>query len=462
MKNGTTAANPEQPRFLGVVPGAWLSLTLLIGINLFNFVDRQVLAAVEPEVQEEFFPKNPAIGAPDQYANLKMGVLAFAFLATYTLTAPIFGWLAGRMRRWVLVGIGVGIWSLASGASGLASAYWLMLLTRCAVGVGEAVYGPVAPDMISDLFPVSRRGQVLSWFYAAIPVGGALGYALGEGAVIATGQWQWAFYLVVPPGLLLTVVCFFMKEPPRGLTDGVSQHARRIPALEGYKIILRTPSYLLNCLGMAAMSFAIGGLAYWVPAFLEERHVEKLFGVIGPKTAFGGLTVLSGLAATLIGGVVGDRLKPHYSGSYFLVSGVALLLAAPLVVLMVWLPFPFAWIALVACVFCLFFNTGPTNAILANVTHPRLRAPAFALNILLIHLLGDAPSPMIMGLIRDWSPGGTLDYAFDIVSVTALIGGALWIWGARYLERDTRLAPTLLDEPVAETDEAYPKLVQGE
>jgi MFS family permease len=444
MKNGTKSTSPDGLRSHVVVPGAWSALVLLIGINIFNFVDRQVLAAVEPQVQRYFFPDTPEREPTDPNASFKMGVLAFAFLATYTLTAPLFGWLAGRMSRWLLVGIGVGVWSLASGASGLATTYWAMLATRCLVGIGEAVYGPVAPDVISDLFPVSRRGVVLSFFYAAIPVGGALGYALGDGVVQLMGEehWRWAFYLVVPPGLALTLCCFFMKEPPRGLTDGVAQATRRV-TLADYKILLGTHSYVLNCLGMAAMSFAIGGMAYWMPAFLEERHVEPVFGM-SPKTAFGVFTVLAGLFATLAGGYVGDLLKPHVSGSYFLVSGIALVLAAPLILLMVWLPFPAAWIALVAGEVCLFFNTGPTNTILANVTHPQLRAPAFALNILVIHLLGDAPSPMIMGWIRDRTPGQTLDLAFEIVSVTALLGGVLWMWGTRYLARDTVLAPTRL------------------
>jgi MFS family permease len=456
MNNDIKPVSSDGPREHGIVPGAWLALTLLIGINIFNFVDRQVLAAVEPEVQRDFFPNNAENKPLDKGANFKMGVLAFAFLATYTVTAPLFGWLAGRMSRWLLVGIGVGVWSLASGASGLAPTYWALLATRCFVGIGEAVYGPVAPAVLSDLFPVSRRGQVFSWFYAAIPVGGALGYALGGEVVNYIGDWRWAFYLVVPPGLLLMVCCLFMKEPPRGLTDGVAHHnLRRAGWADSIIILLGTPSYVLNCLGMAAMSFAIGGLAYWVPAFLEERNVEPVFGVVSPKTAFGLFTVLSGLVATLAGGVIGDRLKSRLTGSYFVVSGIALVLAAPLILLMVWLPFPMAWIALVAGVFCLFFNTGPTNAILANVTHPQLRALAFAINILVIHLLGDAPSPMIMGWIRDHSPGQTLDLAFDVVSVTALLGGVLWIWGARYLERDTFLAPTRL-EIGPEKDDAYP------
>jgi MFS family permease len=426
-----------------VVPGAWIALALLIGINIFNFVDRQVLAAVEPEVRREFFPEAGDEKQVTRFVKTMMAMLSYAFLISYMATAPVFARLSTRTSRWLLIGVGVGIWSVASGASGLAQTYWLMFLTRCFVGVGEGVYGPVAPDVISDLYPVSRRGQVLAWFYAAIPVGGALGYALGGQVVAMHYEWRWAFYLVVPPGLLLGLFCLFMKEPPRGRTDGVAQ-VRRSATLTDYRVLMRTPSYVLNCLGMTAMSFAIGGLAFWAPEFIEEKHAERLFGFLEPKTAFGVFTVLSGLVATLAGGLLADQLKPRYPGSYFLVSGIALILAVPAVILMVALPFPLAWIPLVVTVFCLFFNTGPTNTILANVTHPQVRAAGFALNIFIIHFFGDGPSPIVMGVISDFSPGGTLDYAFLAVSVTALVGGLFWLWGVRYLERDTLLAPTRL------------------
>jgi MFS family permease len=451
-------------------PGARSALTLLVLINLFNYIDRQVLAAVEPEIRKEFFPGpkdpetgqeliDPRTGEPQEPHDAKfwMGLLSTAFLVTYMLTAPVFGSLANRMSRWVLVGFGVGLWSLASGASGLAHVYALLLITRCFVGVGEAAYGPVAPDMIADLYPVRKRGQILAWFYAAIPVGGALGYALGDRAAALSGSWRMAFYLVVPPGLLLTLWCFFMPEPRRGQVDHVPEAApgggltpEHVPPEPGapalrkrerwsdYLILLKTPSYVLNTLGMTAMTFAIGGLAFWIPAYLKEQKVEPLWG-IPPKTAFGGFTALAGLTATLLGGLAGDALRRRLPGSYFIVSGAALVLAFPMLLLMVALPFPWAWIPLIASVFLLFFNTGPTNTILANVTHPLLRAPGFALNILVIHLLGDAISPPVMGAIAGVS---NLGRAFQVVSVMALIGGLLWLWGARYLERDTELAPT--------------------
>jgi hypothetical protein len=103
-----------------------------------------------------------------------------------------------------------------------------------------------------------------------------------------------------------------------------------------------------------------------------------------------------------------------------------------------------AWVFIFLAVFTLFFNTGPTNTILANVSPPPIRASSFALNILIIHLLGDALSPSIIGRIRDWT--GRLHGGFVLVSVLMLVGGVLWIWGSRYLEEDTRLAPTRLDK----------------
>jgi MFS family permease len=382
-----------------------------------------------------------------------MGWLSTAFLLTYMLTAPLFGWLADRTSRWILVGIGVGVWSLASGASGLhwgvslAAAYWLLLLTRAFVGVGEGAYGPVAPTMLSDLYPVRDRGRVLAWFYLAIPVGGALGYAFGE--IIKNTPalgWHWAFYLVVPPGLVLTVLCFLMREPPRGQADAAQ--VQRRAGLRDYLSLVHIPSYVLNTLGMTGMTFAIGGLAFWMPRFLQQHGAEGLAG-FGPRTLFGAVTAVAGLLATLLGGIAGDRLRDRFPGSYFLVSGAAMLVGFPMVLLVVWVPFPGAWVFIFLAVFCLFFNTGPTNTILANVTHPAVRASAFALNILVIHLLGDAISPPVMGYIAGlsratWPERPSLDAAFVVVSAMMLVGGALWLWGSRYLERDTALAPTRL------------------
>lgn len=431
---------------------ARLALTLLVLINLFNYIDRQALAAVEPEIERELKQLLLLESADGDVRLIEglMGLLPFAFLVSYTLLAPAFGMLADRITRWWVIGFGIALWSLASGASGLdwglgaLGSFWALFATRCFVGVGEAAYGPVAPAMIADLFPPMRRGKVMAWFYLALPVGGALGYAWGE--LVSRGLhdfmghagWRWAFFTLVPPGLLLGVWCMAMRDPPRGQYDGAEKPTHR-SGLRDWGKLLRIPSYLLNTLGMTMMSFAIGGLAYWMPEYLVAEQATDFLG-IPPRTFFGGLTAFSGLLGTIAGGWLGDRLRERFSGSYFLVSGAALILGFPMVLGMLWAPFPLAWLFIALAVFCLFFNTGPSNAVLANVTHPAVRANAFALNILIIHLLGDAISPFIISGLRVAT--GSLKPGFLAVSVAMLVGGLFWLWGARYLERDTALAST--------------------
>jgi MFS family permease len=440
------------------LPGARAALALLLAINLFNYIDRQVLAAVVKPIKTEFFPELEGEHAAERakYVEFRIGLLATAFMVSYMLMAPVFGLLADRVSRWWLIGIGVILWSLASGGTGLAGTFLMLLLTRAAVGIGEAAYGPAAPTIISDLFPVERRGQVLAWFYMAIPVGSALGYVFGGVVLAWTHDWRWAFYCVVPPGILLGVLCFLMRDPPRGQADAVEH---RMARWADYKLILRTPSYVLDTLGMTAMTFAIGGMSYWMPYYVNDYRGQPDLGQV--NTIFGGIVVVGGLVATLAGGIAGDRLRRRLPGSYFLVSGWAMLLAFPLLIGILAVPFPWAWGFVFLTVFFLFFNTGPTNTILANVTHPAVRSSAFALNILIIHLFGDAFSPPIIGYLagqgRAWAAEnpqapewllqvlggrGGMDFGFGVVSVLVLAAGMFWIWGARYLERDTALAPT--------------------
>ncbi len=407
---------------------AQTALWLLLAINLFNYIDRYILAAVLPQIKHDFLA-----GDPNQ--NGKAGLLTTAFLLTYMCAAPLFGWLADRFSRWLLAGISVALWSLASGWSGLAISFVVLLCTRVFVGVGEAGYGPAAPTILSDLYPVERRGRILAYFYLAMPVGSALGYAFG-GKISDLLGWRWAFYLVVPPGLLLAMLCFFMRDPRARSTASSIVKPRPKPA--DYLQLLRTPSYVVNTAAMTALTFAIGGIAAWVPDYIySDRGREftpnpNLLGNI--NVTFGAILAVAGLFATLFGGWAGDLLRKKFASSYFLVSGVGVVLAFPATVAMLYVPFPGAWICIFIAVFFLFFNTGPSNTALANVTLPSVRATAFALNIFIVHLLGDAISPPLIGAIRDRS---NMNVAFLTVSVTMLIAGALWFWGAKFLPADT-------------------------
>ena len=414
------------------LPGARRALALLLVINLFNYVDRYILSAVLPEVRKALF-------APDDpNALAKSGLLFTVFLVSYMGLAPVFGWLADRSSRWWLAGIGVAVWSLASGASGLAGTFVVLALTRALVGAGEAGYGPVAPALIADYFPESVRGRVLSYFYTAIPVGSALGFVFG-GVVGQYLGWRWPFYLVMLPGLILAGLCFLMPDP-RKLLAGARECKPPPPLGKVLRGLLRNRSYLYNTGAMTAMTFALGGLSAWVPTYILEYR-----GQPNPRqvnTIFGAITVVGGLFATLAGGLLADRVKQRHPGGYFLVSGVGMLIAFPLTVAMLFTPFPWFWGMLFLAEFFLFFNTGPANAALVDVTSPAIRATAFAVNIFVIHALGDAISPTLIGTIADrWR----MNVAFLAVSGMIAIAGLLWIRGARYLHSDMQAAPEITE-----------------
>jgi MFS family permease len=490
------SASPGSTR---IAPRAGLALALLLSINLFNYIDRQVLSAVLKRIEldaELFRPGDP-------WLRTKLGLLATAFMASYMLLAPVFGRLSDRAPRWWVVGIGVILWSVASGASGLAGTYAALFLTRCCVGVGEAAYGPVAPSMLSDLYPERVRGKVLAGFYLAIPVGSALGFVIGGQVAEWTGDWRWAFYVVVAPGLLLGLLCFFMREPPRkaGPVD--------VPVVsyrETVRRVVRVPSFVYCTAGMTFWTFVLGGVALWIPHYIFDREARfvinddslqrladlrasngeplvspdvvnkvrplagpnrltttelgtKLRDTLGPDVQkqyqsriydattapdsptlgsidfrFGAIVVISGLGATVLGGWLGDRLRGRWSGAYFKVSGFSTLCAFPFFLGLLYTDFPWAWGMVFLAVFLLFMNTGPTNTILANVTPSALRPAAFALNILIIHALGDAISPWVLGYVADLS---SLERAMELIAALILVAGAVWVAGARHLDADT-------------------------
>jgi MFS family permease len=486
-----------------VTPGAGKMLLLLFVINLVTYIDRYVLSAVLAKMQLDATLFEPT----DPYLQTKLGSLTSAFMAAYMIFSPVFAWAGDYVRRWPLLGVGVILWSIASGLTGWAGSFVALFLTRCFVGIGEAAYGPVAPAMISDLYPVEKRGRVMAFFYLAIPVGSALGFVLG-GQLAGLFGWRRTFELTFF-GILLGLICFAMKEPPRSGGD----KPVRVPFGQILKELWATRSFVRGVLGMTLTTFILGGVATWVPTYIfqkESRFALKAdvvarfrdspdyrtsdgrpsipaevtdilaamtsddietFGVFrrriatkltaeqmsqygetivkasttaesmsagGISTIFGGITVVGGLLATMAGGWFGDWLRAKgMRGAYFHAAGWSTIAAWPIFVVMLFCPFPWAWGLMFVSIFLLFFNTGPANTILANVTRSPIRAGGFAVCIFVIHALGDAISPMLIGFIADLS---NLQVAFLICSVFILLGGSVWVAGARYLDDDTKRA----------------------
>jgi MFS family permease len=364
------------------------------------------------------------------------------FLLVYMLTAPVFGALGDRRSRPRLIAAGVACWSLATALSGLAASYAALITARAAVGIGEAAYGTIAPSLLADYFPASRRGRILAVFFCAIPVGSALGYVLG-GLVDAHFGWRMAFFVAGIPGLALAGLCLLLRDPPRGIQDteevasAPPQRAGRAALRATYVRLTRNAPYVLTVLGYAAYTFAVGGLAFWMPAFLERvRGMPRAEATV----SFGAIVVITGFVGTFVGGWLGDYCARISRQGLLWVCGIATLTAAPL-----------AWVALttvspklyvtsmVAAQLCLFVSTGPVNATIINLTSPAERASAVALSIFTIHLLGDVLSPPLIGALSDVE---SLAQAVKIVPVAVVGAGFLWCWAARAGGRDSRYRST--------------------
>jgi MFS family permease len=402
------------------------ALGLLLAVNLLNYIDRQVLFAVFPLIKIDL-----------HLSDTELGFLGSAFMLSYLLIAPLFGWLGDHWSRTRLAAGGLVVWSLATVLAGFAHGYRTLLAARATVGVGEASFGTVSPGLIADFFPKERRGKILSWFYVAIPVGSALGYLLG-GVLGQRYGWHAAFLLVGLPGLLLAVPLVLLRTPPRG-GDTVPHPASGHPlpvgegksGTAGYAALFRNRSFVFNTLAMAAMTFAIGGLAQWIPSFLHRVHS---LDVARGNTLFGATTVVAGILGTLAGGWLGDRWQKRNGKGYLLVSGWGFLIGAPFAVWAILAP------GLTGCIsaifiaeFFLFLNTGPLNTVTINVTNPAVRAMAFAVNIFFIHALGDAISPSILGWLSDqWD----LRSALLITPVAMVLAGLLCFICGRFVVQD--------------------------
>jgi MFS transporter, Spinster family, sphingosine-1-phosphate transporter len=406
---------PGQPR-----RPALLALALLFGVNFLNYIDRYIIAAVAPLIQADF-----------HLTDNQIGWAMSIFMAAYVVISPFSGVLGDRWPRRYLVGLGVVLWSLATAASGMATGFVSLLVARSFIGVGEAGFGVVAPTIISDLFTREARGRMLAFFYVAIPVGSALGYLLG-GFVGTHFGWRAAFLVAGIPGIVLGLLAFRMYEPPRGAGDGVSVAAHGFDPRTALALF-RNRTFLFTSLGLSAMTFGLGALASWMPTlFYRLRGVPLARATF----LFGVVTAAAGLIGTFLGGFLGDALLKKTDKAYLLVSGVGMIAAAPFAY--VGLTHDDVTTALVAIFMAevfVFLNTGPANAVLVNVALPEVRATAIAASIFVYHILGDVPSPILVGRLSDAT--GDLEKAVLISIVAMVISGVFYLLGCLTLGADT-------------------------
>jgi predicted MFS family arabinose efflux permease len=387
------------------------TLLLLIALNLLNYIDRYILPGAQPLIQREFH-------ATDQ----QMGGLTTALFVVYMLVAPLTGWMADRFPRKPLIIFGATLWSLATLASFWVQDYWGLYLRRALVGVGEATFGFIAPAVLADFYSERERNRILSFFYLAIPVGAALGYLAG-GQIGSLWGWRAPFLICALPGLLIAALyTVWGKEPVRGASDHIQSTASR----STFRGLFTNPAYLCATLGLAALTFAMGGISAWMPTFLERFSGLSLGSA---SMAVSAITVIDGIAGTMIGGWIAQRWLRTDHRALYLLSFWSVALTLPCGAMVFFGPRAWTIPALFAAEFFLFLNTGPLNAAVVNSVSAPVRATAIGLNLFFIHFFGDTFSPQIIGAISDRS---NLSLGLGATLLSLLVSSAILRFGARY------------------------------
>lgn len=405
----------------------WIVLFTLTGLNILNYIDRNIFSALLP-----------AIKADLGFSDTQLGLIGSAFIFSYTIISPFFGWLGDRGPRMKSMAAGIFVWSGATAVTGMTTSYFGQLATRVTVGLGEAAYSVMAPSVISDYFSKNSRGKIFAIYSCAIPVGSALGYVIG-GILEPLVGWQKSFYVVGIPGLLLAFLLLKFKDPVRGAAERMSEeeaHAshgetppahleREMTLLESYKNLFGNGGFMLTVLGYAAYTFVVGGLAFWMPAYILREYPGVT--ITQANTIFGGITVVGGFFGTLIGGILADRIERKSGNGFLKICVASMVLAAPLFVLTLQQPtFEKFCFALFPLNVALFLCISPLDAAVVAYVRPKLRATGVALNIFLIHALGDGISRVLMGVISD-SHG--LKAAISISPWVLMIAAVFWLLG---------------------------------
>lgn len=442
---------------------AVLTVLILCYINLLNYMDRFTVAGVLPDIEHYF-------GIDDE----KSGLLQTVFICSYMFLAPVFGYLGDRYNRKIIMSVGITFWSLVTLASSYTPKehFWALLITRGLVGVGEASYSTIAPTIIADLYVKGKRTNMLSIFYFAIPVGSGLGYIVGSQVSSLAQDWHWA--LRVTPGLGLIAVLlllFVVKEPKRGAIEARPEHhLHQTSWLKDLQALSKNYSFLLSTFGFTAVAFVTGSLALWAPTFLFRAAVFN--GEKGPcvegncastdSLIFGAITCVTGVLGVASGVQLSRQLRTRTPRADPLVCAAGLLLSAPFL----YLAIVFAQKSTVATYVFIFFgetflsmNWAIVADILLYVVVPTRRSTAEALQIVVSHLLGDAGSPYLIGVVSDslrktdsflWE-FRSLQLSLLLCSFVAVLGGAFFLATALFIEQDRNRAENYVpsdDEPI--------------
>jgi MFS family permease len=396
-------------------------LGLLVVVNVFNYLDRQILSILLEPIKRDLQLSDTALGF----------LTGIAFALFYTFAGiPIARWADHGPRR-VIIALGLAIWSGMTALTGFAQTFTQLALARIGVGIGEAACTPPAHSLLSDYFPAERRGTALSIFALGVPFGIMFGYLAG-GWVNEYLGWRMAFFVVGTPGLILAfIVWLTLREPPRGYAEGLAASSSALSAPDSIRDVLkflwRLHSFRHLSLAAALHAFYGYGALAFVPAFMMRVHGMTSTAELG--LWLGAIAGVFAGIGTYLGGTLGDRLAATKKDMrwYLWFPAWATIFSIPFAFLFyLW---PDGRIALLLSIPGSILGPvyiGPTFAMTQGLVKIQMRATASAIVLFIINLIGLGLGPQVVGAISDVLAPlyGKEAVRYALLSVVAL--GALW------------------------------------
>lgn len=417
---------------------------LLFAVFVLNFVDRQIMTILIQPIKQEFNFSDTQLGM--------LGGLAFAVLYS-TLGIPIARW-ADRGHRVSIIALSLFVWSVFTALTGFARSFTHLLLARVAVGIGEAGCTPAAHSIISDYFTRERRSRALSIYSMGIYGGIFVGFVVG-GLVAQRYGWRAAFFVVGTPGILVALLLrLTLREPPRGLSEGLKARAEPPPVSAVVRTLWTTSTLRHGIMATALHAFVGYGIASFYPAFLMRTQP---MGIAEAGFWLALVTAVGGFTGSWLGGALADRWSTRTGDArhQLWVPAWSTLASVPLGLLVYLLPQKYAVLFLMVPTTALgAMYLGPTAAITQSLVGVRERAVASALSLLVINLIGLGLGPLLTGMLSDLfkqqmvnaGSSETLATAeglrWSLITMGAInIWSALhYIWAARTLREDLELA----------------------
>jgi MFS family permease len=417
MNNEAVAQVEEYPRWR-----AYYAYILLYLLYMFDYIDRFVIVSLFPFLKSDW-------GLSDAQCGMLVSAVFWSILV---FTLPI-GALVDRWSRKKSIGVMSIIWGLATAAGAVTQNFGQLFTTRCVVGVGEAGYVPGGAAIISAIFKPELRARMIGIWQSAIPLGQALGIAIGGIIAVSLG-WRHALGIVAIPGLIIAIMFFWVKDYKtiqleKSVPKADSVAKVKMSKIEVIKELFRSKSLVLDNFGVAACQFATVGLSTWLPAYIQRFEGMS----IQSSGLMASVVMVLAIVGAPVGGVLTDLWLKKQSNARLLLPAITTMVAA----ILMFVAFSFhgniQFAFLLAMGFFVIMFAPGAIAVTQDVVHPGLRSTSNSINIIIQHLLGSAMGPLVIGAVSDIYG---LDVALKFIPIFLVVAGVLFFSGSFFYKKD--------------------------